>query len=113
MRLKIDRLVALREARGWSRRELSLRCGFGPSVISKYESSTSDPSATHLAIMADLFEVSTDYLLGRSDDPRGGAITITHEFTNEELELIALYRKDGWRGLIRQGVDRVLGKSEE
>ncbi len=113
MRLRSDRLTALREARGWSQREFGRRCGLAPSAITRYESGTTDLSTTHLAIMADVLEVSTDYLLGRSDDPNGQAITITHELTDDELELIALYRKDGWRGLIREGVDRVLGKSEE
>lgn len=99
MGLAIDRLIALRQQHGWSQRELSRRCGFGESLIRKYETGVSDPSASHLSAMADLFGVSADYLLGRSDDPEGQIIRL--ELKPDEQQLLEAYRNERWAGIFR------------
>jgi len=81
-------------------------------MIAKYESGTNDPSAKHLSVMADLFGVSSDYLLGRSDDPSGHGI-ILPELTEEERALVATYRQSGWLGITHLGADRLAGKGDE
>jgi transcriptional regulator with XRE-family HTH domain len=53
----------LREERGWSQRELGSRLGILQSKLSKYESGTHLPSLRLLVRMANVFAVSTDYLL--------------------------------------------------
>jgi transcriptional regulator with XRE-family HTH domain len=57
------RLRELREERGWTQRELDSRLGILQSKLSKYESGTHQPSLRTLVRMANLFGVSTDYLL--------------------------------------------------
>ena len=57
------RLRQLREARGWSQRQLGSRLEILQSKLSKYESGTHQPSLYMLVRMADVFAVSTDYLL--------------------------------------------------
>jgi transcriptional regulator with XRE-family HTH domain len=99
MGLSIDRLIALRQQHGWSQRELSRRCGFGESLIRKYETGVNDPSASHLSVMADLFGVSADYLLGRSDDPAGQIIRL--ELKPDEHQLLEAYRNERWAGIFR------------
>ena len=99
MALKIDRLIALREKQGWSQRELARRCGFTPSLLRKYETGESDPSSTYLKAIADQFGVSTDYLLGRSDDIDGKVIRV--ELTLEEQQILDAFRRDQWRGIMR------------
>lgn len=59
------RLRALRERRGMSRRTLSELCGLSQNMIAVYERGEADPSTDTLCQLADLFNVSTDYLLGR------------------------------------------------
>lgn len=58
------RLKTAREARGYTQRELASLCGFGEKQVWRYENG-SDPSAEHLTILANVLEVSSDYLLGR------------------------------------------------
>jgi transcriptional regulator with XRE-family HTH domain len=99
MKLRADRLVALRKARGWSQRELARRSGFGFAVLQKYEAGESDPSSTYLALMADQLEVSTDYLLGRSDDLAGQVLKINLSF--EEERILEAFRRQRWVGLMR------------
>ena len=49
--------------------KLSECCGLGTDCIRKYESGERMPETEALIKVADFFEVSTDYLLGRSDSP--------------------------------------------
>jgi len=63
------RLRELREERGWTQRELDSRLGILQSKLSKYESGTHQPSLRTLVRMANLFGVSTDYLLTGTGTP--------------------------------------------
>ena len=60
-----ERLRRLRERRQISRRTLSELCGLSKNMISVYERGEAEPSAAALIALADTFEVSVDYLLGR------------------------------------------------
>jgi transcriptional regulator with XRE-family HTH domain len=70
-KLQIDRLRHARQELGWSQRELARRCGLGDAQVNKYENGHTDPSATYLGIIAIALGVSSDYLLGMTDNPRG------------------------------------------
>jgi len=63
------RLRELREERGWTQRELDSRLGILQSKLSKYESGTHQPSLRTLVRIANLFGVSTDYLLTGTGTP--------------------------------------------
>ena len=62
-----QRLQALRERRHLSRRTLAELCGLSKNMISLYERGEKAPSVDALVSLADFFEVSTDYLLGRKN----------------------------------------------
>ncbi len=49
--------------------DVSKKIGVGRSTYAKYETGENEPSYFMLEKISDLFGVSTDYLLGRSDDP--------------------------------------------
>lgn len=61
------RLRAMRERRGMSRRTLSDLCGLSKNMIAVYERGEADPSTETLCMLADILDVSTDYLLGRKN----------------------------------------------
>ena len=60
-----QRLAHLRRRRGISQVILSELCGLSKNVIHRYECGEVGPSARSLIALADYFDVSTDYLLGR------------------------------------------------
>jgi transcriptional regulator with XRE-family HTH domain len=62
-----QRLQNLREKKRISRTVLSQLCGLAPDAVRRYERGESEPSMESLISIADFFEVSTDYLLGRSE----------------------------------------------
>jgi transcriptional regulator with XRE-family HTH domain len=67
------RLKAARELRGLSQDQLAERSRLQGSAISHFETGSRKPSFDNLKRLADALGVSTDYLLGRIDDPEGYA----------------------------------------
>ncbi len=61
------RLRKLREGRRMSRHALSECCKLSRNMIGMYERGEKEPSIKALVEIADFFEVSTDYLLGRQN----------------------------------------------
>lgn len=59
--------IDLRERKHLSRSALSQLCGLSRNMIGLYERGEADPSTETVCVLADVFGVSTDYLLGRTD----------------------------------------------
>lgn len=62
-----NRLRRLRERRRMSRHALSECCKLSRNMIGMYERGEKEPSLATLIEIADFFEVSVDYLLGRQN----------------------------------------------
>ena len=58
-----DKLIDLRKKNGWSQEELAGQLGVSRQAVSKWEGAQSVPDLAKVIAMADLFGVSTDYLL--------------------------------------------------
>lgn len=63
------RLRKAREMRGWSQGDLADRAGLPPSSIAHFEAGSRKPSFDTLYRLANALEMTTDYLLGRVDEP--------------------------------------------
>jgi transcriptional regulator with XRE-family HTH domain len=61
------RLRSLREEKGITQIDLGNFIGFGHSTISQYESGKRMPDYETLTRIANLFDVTVDYLIGRTD----------------------------------------------
>jgi transcriptional regulator with XRE-family HTH domain len=107
--LRTDRLREAREKQGWSQRELARLCGLGEAQIHRYENGVSDPAAKYLKLIAEQLGVSTDYLLGLSDKPRGQLGD--SELNVDERAVLEAFRRDQWSGVVKLGVDRLAEKS--
>ena len=59
-----DKLKTLRANAGMSQTELAKRLNISKSVVSYYEKAERSPSPDVLIKLADIFHVSTDYMLG-------------------------------------------------
>jgi transcriptional regulator with XRE-family HTH domain len=101
--IRADRLKALREQHGWSQRELSRICGLGETAINTYERGEVEPSAKHLKKMAETLHVSTDYLLGLTDDPRG--LFDNSELSDDERTIVQAFRRGRWREIVQVAVE--------
>jgi|SRR5699024_1918339 len=62
-----SRLKQEREKRNWSQVYVAKKIGITNAVLSNYERDYRDPDTETLKKLADLYEVSIDYLLGRDN----------------------------------------------
>lgn len=62
-----ERLKELREESGLTQKQIAEKLGISSVAYLRYEKSQREPSLSMLAEIANIFNVSTDYLLGISD----------------------------------------------
>lgn len=68
MEILSKRLRLLRKERGMRQEDTAAALGLSTNGYQRYELNVRDPDAPVIVAMAELFGVSTDYLLGRSDE---------------------------------------------
>ena len=64
-----SRIKQLRELRNINQKDFAKKINISNVVLSRYESDERKPDYDTLQHIADFFEVSTDYLLGRTESP--------------------------------------------
>jgi HTH-type transcriptional regulator, competence development regulator len=67
--LQADRMKTLRQQKRLTQDRFAELLGTNIRMIARYEAGETDPAGDVIARMADIFEVSADYLLGRTDNP--------------------------------------------
>lgn len=63
-----ERIKYLREKNGFTQKDIATKLGVEPAAISKYELDMREPNIEALIKLATIFNVSIDYLLGRTPD---------------------------------------------
>ena len=88
------RIKELRERDGISQAKLANALQMSISSIGMWESTQEIPPAKKLIRIADYFNVSIDYLLGRTDEPGALLVSSTNfQTTPKEQQMITSYRK--------------------
>jgi transcriptional regulator with XRE-family HTH domain len=64
------RLKELRKSRGISQQRLAIELNTTQNTISRYETGEREADYATLIAIADYFDVSIDYLLGRTSNPK-------------------------------------------
>lgn len=65
----MNRIQKLRKDKGLSQLELAKAINVHQTAISQWETEKTNPDMTTIQILADYFNVTVDYLLGRTDAP--------------------------------------------
>lgn len=63
------RLRALREGKGLKQIDIANMLGVSRTTYTQYETEKSEPDLATVAKLAEFFNTTTDYLLGKTDDP--------------------------------------------
>ena len=66
-----ERIRSLRESMNYSQVKFAETFGIGQSSVVRYEKGEASPSLELLVKIADYYDVSLDYVLGRTDNPQG------------------------------------------
>lgn len=86
-----SRLAFLRDQRGLTQEELATSLGISRAALSHYEKNRREPDTETLGKVADLFQVSIDYLVGRTAhstvtlDPDVRQFSDELELSNDQL----------------------------
>ncbi len=103
-----ERLKELRKARGWTQNELAEKIDTDARMISHYENGKFVPSAEALIKIAEIFDISIDYLLIEYAIKKPLKDTGDRELMEQFLEVNDLPEKD--REMIKYIIDSVLTK---
>ncbi len=87
------RIKQLREEKGWSQRALAAKINANPKTVNFWERGVSEPSAGFVVALADIFECTADYVLGREDDL--GEVNVQRELSQSEREFLSVYSSLG------------------
>lgn len=67
MKIFCERLKEMRSMCGFTQRQMAEKMGISQPSYIRYENGTSEPTLENLAKIANIFDVSVDYLLGRKE----------------------------------------------
>jgi len=96
-----DRLKELRLRYGYSRQRLAALLDIGEASIPRYEDGANLPSSDVLAKIATVFNVSSDYLLGLTDDPAGHSGQAMNTTENKILSVVRVASPDDQIRILR------------
>jgi transcriptional regulator with XRE-family HTH domain len=88
------RLRYARQLRGFSQSSLAQAADLQPSAISHFETGGRNPSFENLKRLADALKISSDYLIGQSDEPalsngvKSRLIQHVEMLSGEDLEML-------------------------
>ena len=71
MKILAERLKALRTSVGFTQVNIANLIGVPQGSVARYELGSTNPTPETLLWYADYFDVSMDYIFGRTDDPKG------------------------------------------
>lgn len=91
--MKGERLSELRKDRGYTQQQLGDMLTVSKYTISSYENSKTSPDDHNLIMMAELFDVSLDYLMGLIDTPvsynrERHCLQLPPDFAEEQVEQV-------------------------
>jgi transcriptional regulator with XRE-family HTH domain len=89
--MRKDRLQSYRVKRGYTQESLAQALGIEKKQVSRWETGSTIPGSEKLADIARVLNVSTDYLLGLSDNPI--ANIRVDNLTEDEYAVVAAMRK--------------------
>ena len=104
----MNRIKEARLAAGLSQKEVAYALGLAGASVSNWENGKTQPTPENLILLADLYRVSVDYLMGRddvaTDQPQKNDLPSPEEIdtaivdlakhlglTHEELQLVLAY----------------------
>lgn len=90
------RIAALRRQAGLTQRQLASQLSISPSAVGMYEQGRREPSADQIVTMAELFGVSTDFLLTGTPSPTDvSGLARFFEQTASQVADYTIRRPDG------------------
>ena len=104
----MNRIKELRRSKNLSQMELAQKVDVHQTAVSQWESGKTNPDMSTAMRLADIFEVSIDYLLGRTDTPRKMVTEIPAELQGARVA----FHGGAFDGLDEGDIDMLLQMAE-
>ena len=98
-----NRFRECREKTEYTQKQVAIYLGVKPPQVSKWESGTGNPSRENCIKLAKLYGVSTDYLLGLSDEQSADNETVIQD---ETMQIRDMLRRDPSYRLLFSAADK-------
>ena len=89
----LKNLKKLRVEKNISQQQLAAEIQVSQQSINKYENHETEPNLTTLVMLADYFETSVDYIIGRTDIRHKIEPVKEHDLNETEEALVKYYRQ--------------------
>lgn len=98
-----EKIAEERKKNGWSQEELAERVGVSRQAVSKWESAGAVPDLQKVLQLAELFGVSTDYLLKDEINPEAMYVEESCDNASGSLKKVSMEDANEFLGLKREG----------
>lgn len=78
-----ETLSALRREKNISQRQAAASLGISQALLSHYENGAREPGLGFVCRACEYYGVTADYILCRSDEPKGGDVTAARAFLSQ------------------------------
>lgn len=109
---------SLEKKRKLTQKDLAEQFKLGESTIGMYERDEREPSFEFVKQLADFFDVTTDYLLGRTDDPNpqesqtdvglGTLAKINQLIKEYGIEQMGFFDIEKWKSLSEEEIEEIV-----
>jgi len=112
------RLRSLRNGVGLSQMKIAKLIGTSQVSINRYESGNGDPPLSTLLWYADYFDVSLDYIFGRTDQPQGTLYEYRPKLIEDNQEMkrfvdMCFNPNSSINERLKQAIIEILGEAKE
>lgn len=116
MKILASRLKSLRENLGISQAKIAEEIGVAQASVNRYESDKATPNVDILLWYADRFDVSMDYIFGRTDNPQGKLYNyLPKNFENDNIQKfveMCFDPKSPFNGKLKQTLIEMLNNTD-
>ena len=88
----MERIAELRKEKHLNQIGLGLKLNVSQKMISAYENGTHQPSIDTLIQMSNIFNVSVDYIIGKTDIKPPADNLLKDGLTDNEIELLSIFK---------------------
>lgn len=101
-----DKIILFRKKNGWSQEEFAEKMGVSRQSVSKWEGAQSVPELDKLLLMANLFGVSTDYLL-KDEMETAEYVEVKEEENEDGIRRVSMEEASRFLALKKETVPKV------
>ncbi len=94
MEFKAERLKKTREQLGMNKAEAARKLNMSAMGYGRYENGQREPSFQTVCFIASIFDTTSDYLYGLTDNPSPSTITISSSDNPELFSFVTALQKD-------------------